>query len=398
MSEKKLKIAVYSGTIPTTTFIENLIEVLSEDGFEVYLFGKKTKEISYKKNVKVLDTPASNIKLIFFAIKESLKLILKSPSDFTKFNKIILRKNKSIRRYIKKAGTILPMLNNPVDIFHIQWAKTVQVYPELYELLKSKTAVSLRGAHINYSPINDPELGDAYRKYFPVTDGFHAVSEAIGKEAMKYGAEKNKITVVHSSVKDELLNMNSVSYKSNNSFEILSIGRHHWKKGYHYALDAMKILKDEGIKFKYTIIAQGDLPEEIIFMIDDYKLEEEVNIVKGMPYDELIKYLSKCNLLLLPSVEEGIANVVLEAMAVGVPVLTTDCGGMSEVVTDRSNGYIVPVRDPEQIAVKVKEFIDSKTEVKYKMIENAKETIKAEFTREKQNADFKKFYKSLMYK
>lgn len=396
MSEKKLKIAVYSGTIPSTTFIENLIDVLAQDDFEVYLFGKRTKDISYNKNIKIIETPASNFKLIFFACKESLKLFLKSPSDYSNFNRVILRKNKSFRRYIKKASTLLPILNNPVDIFHIQWAKSVQVYPELYELLKSKIAVSLRGAHINYSPVTDKELGEAYRKYFPLTNGFHAVSEAIGKEAMKYGAEKDKITVVHSSVKDVLLEMNSDSYKSNETIEILSIGRHHWKKGYHFALDAMKILKDEGVNFKYTIIAQGDLPEEIIFMIDDYNLNNEVKIIKGMPYDELINYLIKCHLLLLPSVEEGIANVVLEAMAVGVPVLTTECGGMSEVVTDRSNGYIIPVRDPGKIAEKVKEFIDASSEVKKSLIDKAKDTIKAEFSRELQNTDFKKFYKSLM--
>ncbi len=393
-----MKIAVYSGTIPSTTFIENLIEVLSEDGFEVYLFGKRTKEITYKKNVRIFSTPDRNISLIFFVIKESLKLMLKSFSQFLEVFETLSENSKSIKVFFKKAGFILPVLNNPVDVFHIQWAKTVQVYPELYEILKCKIVLSLRGAHINYSPVTDKALGESYRKYFPLTDGFHAVSQAIGKEAMKYGAEKEKIKVIHSSVKDELLKINSSAYKSNENFEIVSVGRHHWKKGYHYALDAMKILKDEGVEFKYTIIAQGELPEEIIFMLDDYNLKNYVSVIKGMPYNELIKYLEKCHLLLLPSVEEGIANVVLEAMAAGVPVLTTDCGGVNEVITDRLNGYIIPVRDPDMIVKKVKEFLKAGPEIKSEMILRAKETINNEFSREKQIKDFRVFYKFLMNK
>ncbi len=90
-----MKIAVYSGSIPATTFIENLIEGLSVSGFEILLFGKQGKPVSYSGNVKIIPTPASNFRLVIFVVKESAGLFLKDAKLFLKTFRLLRAKNKT---------------------------------------------------------------------------------------------------------------------------------------------------------------------------------------------------------------------------------------------------------------------------------------------------------------
>lgn len=391
-----MKVAVYSGNIPSTTFIENLIDGLSKAGFEINLFGKKSADVIARENVNIYPTPVSKSGLIFFVISQSVKLAIKDPVKFGKCIRTVFKHKGNFKAVMSELGILLPMLNNASDIFHIQWGKTIHRHPEIFELLDGKFALSLRGAHINYSPLNDHGLADSYRKYFPSISGFHAVSEAIAKEAQKYGATEGKISVIHSSVKDDLFNKSAKDFESGSRLEIISIGRFHWKKGYVYALDAMKILSDKEIDFVYTIVAQGKIPEEIIFLIEEYGLNEKVKIINGLSYDELMKKLLESHLFLLPSVEEGIANVVLEAMAVGVAVITTDCGGMNEVVKDGENGYLINVRRPDQIAERIFEFLKTDSLQRRRNSEAAKQFILKEFNSKKQVSEFSDFYNSIV--
>ncbi len=395
MSAKNFTVAIYSGNIPSTTFIENLIDGMAEAGLYILLFGKKTADVNYKGNVKVVASPQRLLPLALFVVRQGLRLLLNDKTKFRKLYSSSRSRSTGVRYFLRDLGAMLPILNARPDVFHVQWAKTVQVYPELFELLEGKIAVSLRGAHINYSPLNDPGLAETYRKVFPNVDAFHAVSEDIAREAQKYGAAKEKITVIHSSVRDSLLKENNNGVTAKEKLEIISVGRFHWKKGYHYGLDAMHILKQKKIDFHYTIVAQGEMPEELVFLINEYELSEDVTIIPGLKYDKLIEKLKTSHILLLPSVEEGIANVVLEAMAVGVPVVTTDCGGMDEVVNDNSNGFIVSVRDPSAIVDKIVEFRQKNYGELKAMTTKAKETIRNEFSRAKQIEHFVEFYNRL---
>ena len=393
-----MKVAIYSGNIPSTTFIENLIRNLSNSGFRILLFGKKIRDVKYNENVEVHNTPNNSIIILFFILKESLKLFFKSPNKFSKLLKYISSSDTGLKSKLKELGMMLPIINNEPDIFHIQWAKTVQKNSYLFNLMKCRFALSLRGAHINYSPLNDESLAESYRKYFPKLDGFHAVSKAISIEAQKYGAAPEKIKVIYSSVQDELLQIKTES-KINRSevTNIISIGRYHWKKGYHYAFDAMKILIGKGFNFQYTIVAQGDVPEEILYILSDKELKSRVVLKNGMAHDELMIELKKSDMLLLPSVEEGIANVVLESMAIGVPVISTDCGGMNEAVSDFENGMMAKVRDPNMLAQKIIEYSELSENKKEQMKLIAKNTISEKFTDKKQIDGFVNFYNSLLY-
>ena len=86
---------------------------------------------------------------------------------------------------------------------------------------------------------------------------------------------------------------------------------------------------------------------------------------------EVYQKMSESDCLLLPSVEEGIANVVLEAMAIGLPVISSNCGGMREIIADKSIGLIFKLRDTSNLVFVMKNIMNMSEREKRKMVTNA---------------------------
>ncbi len=345
-----MKIAIYSHSIPSSLFIENLIEGLAQRGFKVYLFGKKLEEKSYGKNIFVKSTPKGNWAINWFIFGQSLLLFVRNPMVLIKTYRLVFSKNR-MGIVQTKLSCFLPILNNPVDIFHFQWGNDLTKHQELFTLLKCDIFVSMRGSHFTYAPVFRKPLSDAYRTYFPKVKKFHAVSESMRQNGEKWGAAPERITAIYSSIPDRLIGMFKPFNRSIESpVKIVSIGRFHWVKGYNYALEAVHLLKQKGVQVKYTLVANENVPEELLYAIHSLGLSREVAIVNGLPHEETINLLQTQDILLMCSVAEGLANVVLEAMAVGIPVISTDCGGMAEVMKDGETGLLIPIRNPEAIA------------------------------------------------
>ena len=340
------KIAIYSGEIPSTTFIERLIEGLAYDGFQIYLFGNQSKKISYSQNV-VVHSYSNRITKLFTLVKYSLLLLLFKASEKRYLDKIIGAQHGSKSLLMLR---YYPVLYYKPDIFHLQWAKNIADWMWVQDF-GIKIILSLRGTHMTISPIADTALAAQFRSCFSKIDGFHAVSHCIKNEAIRYGGAPSKIEVVYSGLDIQKLPFSMLD-THNKTLKIVSIGRSHWVKGYNYAIEACNLLKNELFDFHYTIVGI-DKDEELLFQRAQLELEQEIFFKKNMSFQNIIEVIQESDILLLSSVEEGIANVVLEAMAMGTIVLSTNCGGMDEVITDGENGFLVPVRNPQAIAAKI---------------------------------------------
>ncbi len=370
------KVAIYSGVVPTTTFIERLIDGIAAQGHFVYLFGWQQKSILYAKNVKQF-TYGNKWHKLYLLFRYTILLFLFFASDKKKLDAIISskkgnKKNLKVKYY--------PVLYHRPDIFHLQWAKSIDDWIWVQEF-GMKIFLSLRGTHITISPKDDEKLAETYRNYFPKMNGFHAVSKSIALEAQKYGASASKIRVVYSGLPLESFPF-VLKSKLNNSLSILSIGRSHWVKGYSYALDACAILQEKNIDFQYTIVGVEN-DEELLFQRHQLHLENKVTFKKNVVFEEVKKLIQLADVILLPSIEEGIANVVLEAMALGTLVVVTNCGGLAEVIVSGDNGFIVPVRNPEAIANELVQVS------KLSLDEYQKITLCARTTLESQHSDIK---------
>lgn len=97
-----MKVALYSGNIPSTTFIENLIDGLSQSGIEILLFGKQTADVGYKGKVKIFPLPSKGVTLLFHFIKQSVILFYKNPNLFLEVSEYLEIKKKKSERSFKK--------------------------------------------------------------------------------------------------------------------------------------------------------------------------------------------------------------------------------------------------------------------------------------------------------
>lgn len=372
-----MTVAIYSGIIPSTSFIERLILGLAQNGVEVKLFGTLGANEKYNSPyIHVIGNKSGALGLLEGVCRIFILMLWK------RYRYRKLREHLECAPFSNFPSLMLWKKYTPIvlylpDVFHVQWAKSAADWVFLKELFGVRLVLSLRGAHINYSPLSNSALAQMYRVVFPKYDRFHGVSKAIIEESIKYGVSREKSQTIYSglSITEDLL----IDLARSEELRLLTVGRFHWKKGYNYLFDALLLLKNTDVKFTLTLVAQGDMPEEIKFQINELDLSDNIIWIKGLEFKEVLQQMKDHDLLVLPSVEEGIANVVLEAMNVGLPVLSTNCGGMSEVICNDINGFLIDVRDSNAIADKIAYFKNLNSAEKRKIILQAHQTIKDNF-------------------
>lgn len=127
-------------------------------------------------------------------------------------------------------------------------------------------------------------------------------------------------------------------------------------KGHRYLVDACALLKSRGLDFKCVCIGGGDFLEELETQAKDCAIAEEISFVGRLPQDEVRSYLSRASLLVLPSIiarsgkMEGLPVVLMEALAMELPVVSTDISGISELVEHNVTGVLVPEKNAASLA------------------------------------------------
>ncbi|MEO0406892.1 MAG: glycosyltransferase [Cyanobacteria bacterium P01_A01_bin.135] len=138
--------------------------------------------------------------------------------------------------------------------------------------------------------------------------------------------------------------------------EVLSVGRFCEKKGFTYLLQACRQLRDRGVRFHCAIVGYGPLEAQMQAQITDYDLEAVVTLVGKLTQDQVLECYRQADAFVLPCVvtedgdRDGIPNVLLEAMAMGLPVVSTGISGIGELVRPEENGLLVPQRDADALA------------------------------------------------
>ncbi len=145
---------------------------------------------------------------------------------------------------------------------------------------------------------------------------------------------------------------------------LLAVGRLVPKKGFDVLVAACARLRDRGVSFRCLLAGEGPEEAHLADLIARKDLQDVVELLGPVPQDELVQQLyPRAAVLLQPSVvgadgdRDGIPTVILEAMALGLPVIATPVSGIAEAVQDRESGLLVPPGDPEALASAVQEIL-----------------------------------------
>ena len=355
MNSKSLKIIIFDGSFKTTTFINRLALGLSKN-HKVTILGFNNAVSKKLPNVTYFDLGSSQ-KVFNLVLQSKLiatRLLFKTggfKSFFKTLKKIFTLNKKQLQQ--DNFNSVLRLIKP--DIVHVQWPSLIPWCEDGLESGKYNFVLSQRGYQSNVRPFVSQENFNYLQQWYPKFAGFHSVSKAISIESDKiYTSDKKIDKVVYSGFDFSKLTFNK-NYNKQESLQILSVGRPHWIKGYSDALQACKVLLNKGIDFNYTIIGTSERNEELLYLIDDLGLKEHILLLPKMPQEDVYSKMKEASVLLFPSIMEGMPNVVVEAMALGLPVISTNCGGVGELIKNKT-GWLVPTRNPDALAKAIIDF------------------------------------------
>ena len=218
--------------------------------------------------------------------------------------------------------------------------------------------VTLRGTEVRHAadPVLRPRLGRALRGL----DHVIAVSESLRQVALDLGVPPERTTVVGNGVDTQ--RFQPVDRREarrrlglgERDRVLITVGGLVERKGFHRVMEVMPALASEFPDLHYLVVGgpcrEGDWSERLRSLAGELGVADRVHFTGPLPPDELAGPLSAADLFVLATRNEGWANVILESMACGTPVLATDVGGNREVVADDHLGMIVPFGDADRLA------------------------------------------------
>ncbi len=138
---------------------------------------------------------------------------------------------------------------------------------------------------------------------------------------------------------------------------ILFVGNLVPVKGIEYLMDSYNIVAADNKNIRLVIIGDGFLKSLLLKKVSDFKLEKKMVFCGKMPHEDIPMWMNGCDVLCLPSLDEGYPNVILEAMACGIPIVATRVGGIPEMVNLYESAELVDPKDINQLSAALEKAI-----------------------------------------
>lgn len=406
-----MKIAFLVSDFPSVsqTFVLNQIIGLIDLGHDVQIFpdqpgGEGKTHSNYEKynlsnRTHYYQIPKNKVIRVVKAILLALRY---APSQFG-----FVVSSVNVLRYGRRAWSLNLLFRNspllergPFDVIHCQFGtlglRALQVYPT--RPMNCKIVTSIRGADITRHLKTNSGM---YDELFKQGDLFLPVCGFLKERLIQEGCEEKKIVVHYSGIDCSKFEHVQRRRLVGQPIKVLTIARLVEKKGVAFAIEAVAGLLSKGEGIEYLIVGDGVLREHLWQMIESKGLERHIKLLGWKTHEEVKRLLEDSHVLVAPSLtseegdQEGIPNAIKEAMASGLPVISTLHSGIPELVTDRVSGFLVPERDASSLA-KGLAFLIRHPEICNEMGLAGRRQVEEKFDTHRLNKQLEELYLSVM--
>lgn len=255
--------------------------------------------------------------------------------------------------------------NGPYDIIHCHFG------PQGLEGLKLRRlavtdgvpfVVSFYGFDVTRFPKHNG--ANVYTELFHDTSKVLALSQSMRERLIGLGCPSDRVSIHHLGISPAQYPYSSRILAASERVKVVSIARLVEKKGIEFLIKSVAELPDKlKSMIDVEIIGDGPLQKELVELAKSVGLSSQVTFHGSLAGPDVVARLSRAHLFVLPSVrasdgdEEGTPTAILEAMAMGIPVLSTWHSGIPELVEDGVSGYLVPERDAEALSSRLADLV-----------------------------------------
>lgn len=426
---KGLKVLVVTGEFPklTETFVLNHITGLLDHGVDVSIFYEKRgdgsqwhadvdkyrlfdRAICYGMPVR-LQKARNHVSNVSRDVAGRLRHLLDRssivglppPLDELAFAVLDEQTRTDLKLRLFYAAEKLIDSGRPYDIVHCHFGHRGRFAAELKKMgaIDGKIAVTFHGIdmtqHVRTHGIH------VYEQLKAECDALFPVSNHFREKLLRLGTSPNKTRVHHVGVDCHAFRYRGRAVRPDEPIRVLSVGRLIEKKGIEYAIRAFGVLKQrEQIgRLRYDIVGDGPEREALEKLAGTLGLDGHVEFHGGVAHDAVARFMAKSHVFLAPSVTatngdmEGIPTSIMEAMATGMPVLSTLHSGIPELVKDQQTGLLSPERDFKQLADNLW-FLAQNDELWPEFGRAGREIVEKDFNIERQNERIIEFYSEML--
>ena len=205
--------------------------------------------------------------------------------------------------------------------------------------------------------LNFPRLRKLGALHLPISDRWR-------QKLLAVGFDPQRVRVQHMGVDVNRIPFRPRTAPADGIARIVTVARLSEKKGHAYAIDAVTQLLREDVKVQYDIVGDGELRADLEAQVRNANVGDAIRLTGPLPQAQVLDLLDQSHVMLLPSVtaadgdQEGIPVALMEAMASGLPVVSTLHSGIPELIDDGRSGYLVPERDVDALAARLRALIE----------------------------------------